>query len=391
MSTVKNLGQYFTKDISLQKKVLEFIKNNPKTILEPSVGRGDLVKYVSKYYPKIKFNCYEIDKSIDFIIDTDCIIFGDFLKTDIKKIYSCDAHTLRYKTIIGNPPYVKTKKGNLYIDFINKCVDLLKDKGELIFIIPSDFFKLTSAVKTIKKMMDNGTVTHIYHPHDENLFENASIDVIIFRYCKNKKLEKKVLYNDKLLYIIESGGLLFFSKSKDDSKIPINQLFDVYVGMVNGKEVVYKNKKLGNIELINGENKIDKYIYINEFPSKDDKINEYLLKNKEVLISRKIKKFKESNWFEWGAPRNVKVMENNKNKDCIYVKNLTRNQIIAFKDKVIYFGGSLLMLLPKEEDLNLYKIVEILNNEETKKNYMYANRFKIGHRQLSSLMISHKI
>lgn len=378
MLNTKYLGQYFTKDISLQKKVLEFIQNNPEKILEPSVGRGDLVKYISKHYPNTKFTCYEIDKSIDFIINTDCIISRDFLKTDIKR---------NWKTIIGNPPYVKTKKGNLYIDFINKCIDLLEDDGELIFIIPSDFFKLTSAIKTIKKMMDNGTLTHIYHPHDENLFENASIDVIIFRYCKDKKLEKKVLYNDELLYIIESGGLLSFSKSKDDDKIPINQLFNVYVGMVTGKESVYKNEKLGNIELINGENKINKYIYINKFPSKDNKVNEYLLKNKKVLISRKIKKFKEENWFEWGAPRNIKIMEGNKNKDCIYVKNLTRNKTIAFKDKVMYFGGSLLMLLPKEANIDIDKIVKILNNEETKKNYMYANRFKIGHRQLSSLLI----
>jgi adenine-specific DNA-methyltransferase len=378
MLNTKYLGQYFTKDISLQKKVFEFIKNNPKKILEPSVGRGDLVKYISKHYPNTKFTCYEIDKSIDFIINTDCIISGDFLKIDIKD---------KWKTIIGNPPYVKTKKGNLYIDFISKCVDLLKDKGELIFIIPSDFFKLTSAIKTIQKMMDNGTITHIFHPHNENLFENASIDVIIFRYCKNKKLEKKVLYNDELLYIIESRGLLSFSKSKKNDKIIINQLFNVYVGIVTGKESVYKNEELGNIEVINGENKIDKYIYINKFPSKDDKINEYILKNKELLISRKIKKFNELNWFQWGAPRNIKIMEGNKNKDCIYVKNLTRKKKIAFKSKVMYFGGSLLMLLPKEEDLDIDKIVKILNNEETKKNYMYANRFKIGHRQLSSLLI----
>jgi adenine-specific DNA-methyltransferase len=378
MSNQKHLGQYFTKNVDLQKKVYEFIYNNPETILEPSVGRGDLVKYITKFNSKIKFQCYEIDKALDFIINTDCIIFENFLKVNIKN---------NYKTIIGNPPYVRTKKGNLYIDFINKCIDILEENGELIFIIPSDFFKLTSAIKTIKKMMDNGTITHIYHPQDENLFENASIDVIIFRYCKNKKLEKKVLYNDELLYIIESGGLLSFSESKNDNKIPINQLFNVYVGMVTGKESVYKNEELGNIKLLNGENKINGYIYLIEFPSRDDKINKYILKNKKLLISRKIKKFNELNWFQWGAPRNTKVMEEKKNKECIYVKNLTRKKKIAFKSKVMYFGGSLLMLLPKEEDLCLDNIVKILNKEETKKNYMYANRFKIGHRQLSSLLI----
>lgn len=39
----KKLGQYFTTDLSLQKKVYEFIQNDPKIILEPSVGKGHLV------------------------------------------------------------------------------------------------------------------------------------------------------------------------------------------------------------------------------------------------------------------------------------------------------------------------------------------------------------
>jgi len=56
-------------------------------------------------------------------------------------------------------------------------------------------------------MMTNGTFTHIFHPHNEKMFDNASIDVIVFRYCKNNLIDKKVLYNDKLLYITNSNGL----------------------------------------------------------------------------------------------------------------------------------------------------------------------------------------
>ena len=40
MSYKKNLGQYFTSNIELKKKVFEFILNVPLTILEPSIGRG---------------------------------------------------------------------------------------------------------------------------------------------------------------------------------------------------------------------------------------------------------------------------------------------------------------------------------------------------------------
>jgi len=38
--------------------------------------------------------------------------------------------------------------------------------------------------------------------------------------------------------------------------------FDIYVGLVSGKEDIYKNEEFGNIEILNGENKIEKYNYI---------------------------------------------------------------------------------------------------------------------------------
>ena len=80
----------------------------------------------------INFDMYEIDTTIKILkgIAKNKIIYGDFMKQKITK---------KYKTIIGNPPYIRTTKGNLYIDFIEKCYHLLQTNGELIFIIPSDF------------------------------------------------------------------------------------------------------------------------------------------------------------------------------------------------------------------------------------------------------------
>jgi hypothetical protein len=63
-------------------------------------------------------------------------------------------------------------------------------------------------------MMTNGTFTHIFHPNNEKMFENASIDIIVFRYYKNNLIDKKVLYNDKLLYITNSNGLITFGEKK---------------------------------------------------------------------------------------------------------------------------------------------------------------------------------
>lgn len=372
-----NLGQFFTTNKKLQDKVFEFILNNPDNILEPCIGRGDLVSSVKNKNEQISFDMYEIDDKIEILecINKNDIIYCDFMEKQINK---------KYDTIIGNPPYVRTKKGNLYIDFTEKCFNLLKDGGELIFIIPSDFFKLTSASKLLNIMLAEGTFTHIFHPHDEKMFDNASVDILIFRYCKNKNKEKRVIYNNEELYINNTNGLITFTKEDNKDCKLFKDYFDIYVGLVSGKEDVYKNKDIGNIEVLNGDNKIDKYIYIDKFPCKDDNINNYLLSYKQELISRKIKKFNEDNWFQWGAPRNINTMIEYKGEECIYIYNLTRKKTIAFIGKIGYFGASLIMLKPKNKNFNLKNVTKYINSDEFKNNFIFSGRFKIGHRQISN-------
>lgn len=374
-----NLGQYFTRHIDLKTQVFNFILNAPSNILEPCIGQGDLISFITDKIQNISFDMYEIDTNIQLLdnIQKNNVIYGDFMKQEITKLY---------KTIIGNPPYIRTKSGNLYIDFTEKCYHLLDDNGELIFIVPSDFLKLTSASKLLNMMMTNGAFTHIFHPNNEKMFENASIDVIVFRYCKNSSIEKKVLYNDKTLYIRNSNGLITFEEDENTNSIMFKDYFDIYVGLVTGKEEVYKNNKFGNIKILNGENKVDKYIYIEKYPCDNEEINNYLLHHKKELIERKIRKFNETNWFEWGAPRNITAINTNAGKDCIYIYNLTRKTNVAFVGKVNYFGGGLLMLVPKK-NCNLNNIVEYMNTSKFKNNFIFSKRFKIGHRSLSNSFI----
>lgn len=375
-----NTGQYFTTDNDLKAQVFNFILNDPSNILEPSIGQGDLIAFIKDKNQNITFDMYEIDTNIQLLdnIQKNSVIYGDFMKQSITKLY---------KTIIGNPPYVRTKTGNLYIDFTEKCYHLLDDNGELIFIVPSDFLKLTCASKLLNDMMKNGSFTHIYHPHNEKLFENACIDVIVFRYCKNNLIEKKVLYNNKLLYITNSNGLITFGEEENLNKFMFKDYFDIYVGLVSGKEDVYKNEELGNINILNGEDKVDKYIYIEKYPCENDNINKHLLQYKKELIERGIRKFNENNWFEFGAMRNINSINASLGQECIYIYNLTRKQNVAFLGKVQYFGGSLIMLKPKKK-CNLNIILEYLNSNTFKDNFMFSKRFKIGHRSLSNSFIS---
>jgi adenine-specific DNA-methyltransferase len=378
MSYTKSKGQYFTKNVFLKESVYKIILNNPSKILEPSCGKGHLIEHVLQNNENVCFDMYEIDDKLDILktINKDDIKFVDFLKEKI---------TERYDTVIGNPPFVKTKTGNLFLKFIQKCYNLLNNNGELIFIVPSDFIKQTSSSKIINEMMNNGTFTHIIHPHDETLFDNANVDVIVFRYCKNKELNNTIRLNDEDKFLINTNGILTFSDSQSHNLTMFSDFFDIYVGMVTGKECVYKNETFGNIDVLNGKDKLDKYILIKSFPTKNESLNEYMLSNKKELIERKIRTFNENNWFEWGALRNYTTIQNNIGKKCIYVNNITRSKDVCFEGTVQLFGGGLIIMIPKKE-IDIDNIVTFINSDSFKSNYMYSGRFKIGHKQLCNCL-----
>lgn len=392
----KELGQYFTIDESLQDKIIEFIKNEPKIILEPSFGKGHLLIKILQKFDNINYDCYEIDKDLYpplFDITPKInIYYTDFLKANI---------TSRYSSIIGNPPYIKATKCNLYLLFIEKSFNLLEENGELIFIVPSNFIKITSSSKIINQMCHFGSFTHFYFPHNEKLFQDANIDIMIFRYQKSlyiKTTNVTIVEPDEfneictIKNINNINGIITFSDTLHNGVI-VKDLFDVFVGMVSGKEKVFKHDQFGNIEILNDQGKINRYIYIEKFPTGNNSLDNYLLSHKEVLLSRKIRKFNHDNWFEFGCPRNKKNIEDNLNFPCIYIRNLTRKHEVSFKYKTMYFGGSLICLIPKHQYLYEYldMIVTYFNSLSFKENYLYSGRFKIGHKQIENILIPNDI
>jgi adenine-specific DNA-methyltransferase len=302
-------------------------------------------------------------------------VYGDFTKQII---------TQKFKTIVGNPPYVKQSTGNLYIKFIEICFNLLADDGEMIFIVPSDFIKLTGASSIIDTMVKSGSFTDFLFPHDEKLFEGASVDVVVFRYEKGVQTKDTIVNGSKMICNVNNGIITFSEKEVKGN--PLSDWFNVYVGLVSGRDEVYHND-LGNMNILTDKNRVQKYIFTEKYPSENTEIDAHLLANKEKLLERKIKKFNEKNWFEWGAPRNKTSIEKALGKPCIYVRNITRNEEVAFVDIVQYFGGGLLCLIPKDESVDLIKIVEFLNTKDLQKDYMYSGRFKIGHKQVCSIIV----
>lgn len=369
----RELGQFFTVSEKLQKFVFDNVKNN-STILEPSFGAGHLLqKFMNR-----NITCYDIDDSIvpimEFDTDRHTVRYTDFLKVDFENE--------KFDTIIGNPPYVKNKSGNLYIQFIEKCYTLLSDKGEIIFIVPSDFIKCTRSTKVINEMTSHGTFTDFLFPNDEKMFDGASVDVMVFRYQKGQVSDNTCVNGNETVYNVTNGIITF----GNITGTLVSELFDVRVGIVSGKDEVFK-QEFGNIKVLTDKNKVESFVCVSSFPSGDSTIDTHLSKYKDVLMNRKIKKFNNDNWFEWGALRNKDKTERDCGTKCIYVKTVTRSHEIAFEGCVQYFGGSLICMVPKNKNVNTKKVVEFLNSESFRKEYMYAGRFKIGQKQITCLRI----
>jgi adenine-specific DNA-methyltransferase len=376
----KKMGQYFTISDELQKFVFDKVKHKGSLVMEPSFGAGHLLKKFKDANPDYPILCYELDNSIKPIVSFNAhqtVVYGDFTKQTIHQ---------KFKTIVGNPPYVKQSTGNLYIKFIEICFGLLDDNGEIIFIVPSDFIKLTSASSLIGAMIKEGSFTHFLFPHDEKLFEGASVDVVVFRYEKGLKTKDTIVNGKKMICNVNSG-IITFSETQISGN-PLSDTFNVYVGLVSGRDEVYRSVH-GNMDILNDKERVQKYIFTESFPTGDTLIDAHLQANKSILLERRIRKFNEDNWFEWGAPRNITSIRKNLGKPCIYIRNMTRSQEVAFIDTVQHFGGSLLCLIPKEtmSGAELEKIVSFLNTKDLQKDYLYSGRFKIGHKQVCNIIV----
>lgn len=371
-------GQYFTIAKELQDFVFRSVKHKGATLLEPSFGAGHLLLPFLAADPAYPVICYELDTTIKPVLQfgpSQTAVYGDFLQQPI---------TRRFKTIVGNPPYVKQSTGNLYLKFIDRCFELLEADGELIFIVPSDFLKLTSAAPLIERMSKAGAFTDFLFPHNERLFEGASVDVVVFRYEKGALQggSTKVNGAEKGIAIV-SGIITFPSVVPDTAAQTISSRFNVYVGLVSGRDEVYR-VPFGNLDVLLDKGNVQKFIYTEKWPAADAAVTAHLTANKETLLGRGIRKFSESNWWEWGAPRNKKAMEAAAGRPCIYVRNITRSREVCFAGTVQYFGGSLLCMIPKADMTGeeIKKVVDWLNTEEFQANYKYSGRFKIGHKQL---------
>ncbi len=372
------MGQYFTISTRLQDYIYAKVQNKGQPLLEPSVGAGHLLQPFLQANAAYPVTAYEIDPTVQRLPlqPMQTPVIGDFLTAEIHQ---------QFPTIIGNPPFVKRKgKPNLYIEFVAKCFNLLTPMGELLFIVPSDFLKLTSAAALITRMAAAGAFTDFLFPHDEALFAGAAIDVVVFRYQKGL-VQGIATVNDEPKRVICRSGILTFASAGAEAEAgpqsTIQDRFDVYVGIVSGRDHIYK-QPFGNVEILIDKGKTERFILprVWPLPATEAAATAHLLANKTELMGRAIRKFNETNWWQWGALRNLTSVEAKIGNPCIYVRNMTRHDEVAFIGTVQLFGGTLLCLIPKVAGLDLEAVAAAINQKRA--DYLYSGRFKIGQKQL---------
>jgi len=196
-------------DISqlMASKLAELVAS-PRTLLEPSVGTGNLLKY-------IPLDLYEAIDVFDIKMEYMEAITPrpnlNKLATDFLK-YS---NSMQYSSILLNPPYIKIqelpteytqfirqtwpifKSGNidLYYVFLMKCIDLLEDGGAMVAITPNTYLHNKSSTHFRKYLFENRFIKEIIDFKDKKVFEDASVYCCITVITKTPK--ESLIYNDQ--------------------------------------------------------------------------------------------------------------------------------------------------------------------------------------------------
>ncbi len=231
-----DLGQVFTKKVVADYMVSLFNLSKEALIMDPCFGGGAFLCSLKKKGYKQVTAC-EIDSCLCKYAEKKyrsySLLNADFLGLD---------NTVKYDGIIMNPPYIRhekidelsscgiTKKklrenaifsglpgtANLYMYFIMKAIDLLKDNGQLIVIFPSSWMNAKNGVKFRHAMLSETTLEREVHIYGDVFEKTALVDVVILKLIKCKK-DKSIIPE----YLESKAGRITPISSIETKNLPL--------------------------------------------------------------------------------------------------------------------------------------------------------------------------
>ena len=375
---VARLGQVFTPP-----NVVDFMLGlcrNSGRVLEPSAGNG-------AFYNELKRRGSNVTGiEIDGRVAPAGARVMDFFNLPESETFD---------TIVGNPPYVRyqdisagtrnklkcplfDKRSNLFLFFIEKCIRHLAPGGELIFIVPREFIKLTAARKLNAWLFEQGSVTHFYETGDVRVFGDHTPNCAIFRFEKGRTDRRMA---DDRRFTQVDGQLMFL---RDNYTVRLSDVFNVKVGAVSGADAIYQHPA-GNMEFVysrTAESGLTRQmLYGIKHP--------HLEKHTAALLRRRVRTFDESNWWQWG--RHFPIND----KPRIYVNGRTRKPAPFFLHDCRAFDGSILALFLKNEKISRRDLIEctmMLNHEVDwqELGFICDGRFIFTQRSLQTCLLPDK-
>jgi adenine-specific DNA-methyltransferase len=269
----------------------------------------------------------------------------------------------RFDTIIGNPPYVRQQdipaetlahldstlfdgRSNLYLYFIEKAVRHLRRGGELIFIVPREFAKLTAARKLNAFLYEEGDITDFIELGDARIFGSHNPNCAIFRFERGRH-ERRL--NDGRHFALVDGQLMFL---RGDYRLPLSDLFEVKVGAVSGADEIFEHPE-GNAEFVCSKTIDDGRTRRMIFGA----IHPQLEAHKDKLLARRVRPFDESNWWHWGRMHHVS------DTPRIYVNCKTRRPRPFFLHDCKNYDGAVLALFARVPGMDMALAADMLNDQ----------------------------
>ncbi len=357
------LGQVFTPQ-AIVECMLKLVRNRGR-VLEPACGDGAFLKH----FPD----------ALGIEIDPRHAPAG----AEVMNFFELPEDE-RFATIIGNPPYVRYQdissgtrrlargsvldgRANLYLFFIEKCLRHLEPDGELIFITPRDLLKATSAVPLNRLLHAAGTITDFIDLGDTHLFDDATPNCAIWRFQRSD-LSRRTRYAaldqaegaeglreprwEKRRFLESAGHLLFV---RHEYPLHLSDIAFVKVGAVSGADDVYASETFGNRDFVCSTTAADGKVRRMLWCEAGETPPDALLPHKERLIARRIRKYDETNWWQWGrgyylseAPR-------------VYVNCKTRRERPFFVHDCPNYDGSVLAIFPKDPTMDVHALAASLN------------------------------
>lgn len=364
---VHSLGQVFTPDAVVE-RMLALRRRRGRT-LDPAAGDGAFSRRID--------GCVAIE--IDPTVAPPGARVMDFFALPLAE---------KFDTIIGNPPYVRfqdippatlarlggrmfDRRSNLFLYFIEKAVRHLSPGGELIFIVPREFTKLTAARKLNAFLYEEGDITDFIELGDARIFGTHTPNCAIFRFERGRH-ERRL--HDGRHFALVDGQLMFL---RGDYRVPLAGLFDVKVGAVSGADEIFTHPE-GNAEFVCSKTIDDgstrRMIFGIPHP--------HLEAHKDRLLARRVRPFDESNWWHWGRLHHVS------DAPRIYVNGKTRRPRPFFLHECKNYDGAILALFPKVPGIDLARAVDMLNGVDWEElGFVCDGRFLFTQRTLQGCLL----